>query len=63
MQENQNNKGPVYAGASILHYALLLIMFIIFVPYVDKVDPKLVDVDVSKVIKQLPRELRAALKN
>ena len=27
------------------------------------VDPKLVDVDVSKVIKQLLRELRVALRN
>lgn len=63
MQENQNNKGMVCDGASILHYALLLIMLIIFVSYANKVDPKLMDVDVSKVIKQLPRELRADLKN
>lgn len=63
MQENQNNKGMVCAGLSILHYTLLLIIYFIFVSYVNKVDPKLVDVDVSKDIKQLQRELRADLRN
>lgn len=63
MQENQNNKGMVCAGLSILHYTLLVIIYIIFVSYVNKVDPKLVDVDVSKDIKQLQRELRADLRN
>jgi len=33
------------------------------VSYVNKVDPKLVDLDVSKASKQLSRELRAALRN
>ena len=63
MQENQSNKGMVCAGCSILHYTLLSVMYITFVSYVNKVDPKLVDVDVSKVIKQLLRELRVALRN
>jgi hypothetical protein len=38
-------------------------MYIIFVSYVNKVDPKLVGVDVSKASKQISRELRAALRN
>ena len=63
MQENQRNKGMVCAGPSILHYTLLLIMYITYFSYVNKEDPKLVDVDVSKVIKQLLRELRVALRN
>jgi hypothetical protein len=66
MQERQNNKGVACAGPSILHCTfktLLMVMYIIFVSYVNKVDPNLVDMDVSKASKQLSRELRAALKN
>jgi len=66
MQESQNNKRMVCAGPSILHCTfktLLLVTYIIFVSYVNKVDPKLVDMDVSKASKQLSRELRAALIN
>ena len=66
MQESQNNKGVVCAGPSILHckFKTLFADHVYYiVSYVNKVDPKLVDLDVSKASKQLSRELRAALRN
>ena len=60
----QQENGMCWSFHFALYFkTLLLVMYIIFVSYVNKVDPKFVDVDVSKASKQLSRELRAALRN
>jgi len=60
----QRENGMCWSFHFALYFkTLLLVMYIIFVSYVNKVDPKFVDVDVSKASKQLSRELRAALRN